>query len=322
MLAVYSWNALHLPLILSGIPHAEPRVVASDWEALEDVLASADCLILGVEWLGERNVLPLLTKLRAGSPDVPIVLVTRQEANNVRLLKGLIVEELVWLHEARGSLAHAIADARTRGMFHVLRNALGVEQRLSTRLREALLYACHADRAVHSVFALAAAVRCDRRTLWHGWHRAVGPYPRLEDLLHWLLLLRAASLKSSANSWTDVALELDVDERTLARHARRLAHLGLRDLAIAERGSLIGLFLSDIVKPVLPHVEWTMCPSLGHNDAVFRKRPATHPAPQYVSRAQLSECALEKRKPGRGAPLFTLERENHNGHAPGKPRGS
>src|SRR3954454_13080211 len=84
-----------------------------------------------------------------------------------------------------------------------LAQALDRAPRLPARLRGALLRACTAPRPFLSVSRLAAASDCDRRTLWRDWRRGVGPDSalRLEDVLHWLLLVRALALKTPQRSW-------------------------------------------------------------------------------------------------------------------------
>jgi hypothetical protein len=252
MLAVFSPCRAHLQALLDGLAPMEPRVVLADWQRLEQGISDVDCVLICIEWLAENDGLTRLGDLRSAIPGVPIVLVTRKEADNARLLKGLVLEEVVWLHEARAALAGAVARAFTCGLIQLLRTALSADRRLSPRLREALLYACQRDHSIYSVAILARAVRCDRRTLWHGWHRAVGATPRLEDFLNWLLLLRAAALKTPARCWCDVAAALDVNERTLARASSRLAGLRLSELASTDRQDLMNAFLSSVVRRILP----------------------------------------------------------------------
>lgn len=86
---------------------------------------------------------------------------------------------------------------------------------------------------MHSVAELAAAVGCDRRTLWQQWSQVVGPSSefRLQDFLHWLALLRAVGLKRPERSWDRVADAVGVHPHTLGRWARRYTGGTLRELA-------------------------------------------------------------------------------------------
>lgn len=255
MLAVFSRCNAHLHALLEGLSPTEPRIACGQWGQLMQATSSVDGVVVCIEWLAEGDNLQRLGDLRSAIPHLPIVLVTRKEADNVRLLKLLVIEEVVWLHEATSALGVAVARALTSGMIQILRTALRADRRLSPRLREGLLYACQRDAPVYSVATLARAVHCDRRTLWHAWHRAVGAGPRLEDFLHWLLLLRAVALKTPSRCWSEVAADLGVGERTLARNASRLADVGLRELASADRRDLMYAFMSSVIHPILPEID-------------------------------------------------------------------
>lgn len=201
-----------------------------------------------IEWLSEGEQLARLISLRARAPQVPFVLVTRKEADNIRLVIRVRVDEVVWLHEVSHALNAAVARARTRGLFHNLHFTISDNRQLSPRLRDALVHALRTEHHAYSVATLARAVRCDRRTLWHAWRRAVADGPRLEDFLHWLVLLRAAELKESARCWREVALTLGIDNRTLGRHAGRLLGMRLSDLAVLDRGELVRRFRETMLR--------------------------------------------------------------------------
>jgi len=107
---------------------------------------------------------------------------------------------------------------------------------LLTTLREALAYACRSERPVHSINELAAAVNRNRRSLWHQWTQAVGSSPplRLQDFLHWILLLRALGRKSPERTWAAVAEDLGLHAHTLWRYAKDLTGRTLPALTGAE----------------------------------------------------------------------------------------
>lgn len=252
MLAVYARGPSELEVVRDSLSPVERHVVLADWSTFERSLAAARCAVVFLEWLSEGDGLHRLTDTRRCMPDLPIVLVTRKDADNARLLKGLILEEVVWLHEARAALAVAVARAETRGALQLVRAAIRADRQLPPRLREALLYTCERGRLVRSVAALARALHCDRRTLWYAWHRVMPDGPRLEDLLHWLMILQAAALRSSLCSWTDVAAELQLDKRTLERYAMRLLGIRLSELARRDRRELISTFFATVVQPLIP----------------------------------------------------------------------
>lgn len=248
MLVVFARHPSHLRTL--GESLTPPQVICTppNWDALPAALVGAGCAVICIEWLGESEELSRLTALRARTPEVPFVLVTRKEADNIRLVIRVQVDEVVWLHEVSHALSAAVARARTRGLFHTLHLVIRDNRELSPRLREALLHALRAEHHAFSVATLARAVRCDRRTLWHAWRRAVVEGPRLEDFLHWLILLRAAELKESARCWRDVAHTLGIDNRTLGRHAARLLGMRLSDLAVLDRRELLQRFRETVLR--------------------------------------------------------------------------
>ena len=104
---------------------------------------------------------------------------------------------------------------------------------LPRRLREALALACDGGRTIRTVEKLAAVAGCDRRTLWTYWKQSVGRHSelRLQDFLHWVLLLRAAQSKTENRPWAEVAEELGIHPHTLGRLARQLTGTSLRKLS-------------------------------------------------------------------------------------------
>lgn len=136
-----------------------------------------------------------------------------------------------------------------------LSTALRQAGHLPPRLREALALACDERRSIRTVEKLAAAAGCDRRTLWTHWKSSVGPDAelRLQDFLHWLLLLRAAHRKMPALAWADVADEIGIHPHTLSRLARQLTGLSLRDLAAEGHAPLSRRFEAEVLSVVLPH---------------------------------------------------------------------
>ena len=129
---------------------------------------------------------------------------------------------------------------------------LRAAEHVPQKLREALALACEGERPIRTVERLACAVGCDRRTLWNQWKQVVGRDEplRLQDFLHWVLLLRAMSGKTAGRSWADVADDVGVHPHTLGRLARQLAGRTLRDLAAGGHAPVARRF-EDEVLPVL-----------------------------------------------------------------------
>lgn len=135
----------------------------------------------------------------------------------------------------------------------ILPGALRRAEHLPRRLREALAVACEDRRGIRTVEKLAAAAGCDRRTLWTHWkHSAAARHGlRLEDFLHWLILLRAMQRKTGALAWADVADEIGIHPHTLGRLARQLTGSTLRDLAAQGHSALASRFETQVVAPLL-----------------------------------------------------------------------
>lgn len=172
-----------------------------------------------------------------------MVLVTRFAPENARQLKDLALEEVVWLREAERELGPAVQRICTQG--HDYPRCLAVPfqeaEHLPPAVRAALAYACRAQPPVRSVNQLAAAVGCDRRTLWLHWKQAVSPKSelRLQDVLHWVLLLRAVGRKTPDRPWAAVAGDIGVSPDTLGRWAKCLAGATLEELAGSGRETLL-----------------------------------------------------------------------------------
>jgi hypothetical protein len=129
---------------------------------------------------------------------------------------------------------------------------------LPPRLRDALVLACDERRSIRTVEKLAAAAGCDRRTLWTHWKNAVngrGAGLRLQDFLHWVLLLRAAHRKRPSVAWADVADELGIHPHTLSRLARQLTGTPLRDLAAGGHTALAVRFEAEVAQALLPRAD-------------------------------------------------------------------
>ncbi|MFL5538977.1 MAG: helix-turn-helix transcriptional regulator [Longimicrobiaceae bacterium] len=129
--------------------------------------------------------------------------------------------------------------------------ALRQAMHLPPRLREALALACDERRGIRTVERLASAAGCDRRTLWTHWKAAVGSELRLQDFVHWLLLLRATHRKHGELAWADVADEIGIHPHTLSRLARQLTGCSLRDLAADGHAELVRRFEAEVLALVL-----------------------------------------------------------------------
>jgi hypothetical protein len=131
--------------------------------------------------------------------------------------------------------------------------ALRQSPHLPPRLGEALALACDEQRGIRTVDRLAAAAGCDRRTLWTHWRQALGldAELRLQDFVHWLLVLRATHRKAAGVSWAGAAHEVGIHPHTLSRLARQLTGCSLRDLEAEGHAALALRFEAEVLSVVL-----------------------------------------------------------------------
>jgi hypothetical protein len=220
-------------------PHEEPWW-ADSWEALERALPNASCAVVVLSWLlgtlGEARE-ARLRSLKERCPLPPLVIVTSKNADNALALRWVAAEEVVWLSEVESDLWPAVCRARANAMLvrlaGVVDRALPADRLLAT----AIAYACRAKPPLRSIRQLAAALACDRRTLWRHWRMASAGRMslRVEDMLDWFLLLDAVGRKIPGRSWSSIAGELQIHPHTLGRIAGRLAGRPLRTLTAADQ---------------------------------------------------------------------------------------
>lgn len=251
MLVLYSADPKQVPRLRSAIPTQRQVVAVENWGQLVRAIPAAQCSVIHVDHLESDTSLPRLSALKDRHPEHPVVLVTRWEVENARHLKDVSVEEVIWLLEVEQGLRPAIerACAREPNYVHCLALLFEQAENLPAGLREALGHACRSERPIHSVNALAASVKLNRRSLWHQWNRSVDPSAglRMQDFLHWILLLRALGRKTPDRSWAAVAEWLEISPQTLWRYARDLTGRTLPALERSE-DEVVCLFRSRVVE--------------------------------------------------------------------------
>lgn len=254
MLALYSADPKQVPRLRSALRSPRDMVAVTDWDQFQRVLPGARCSVVHVDHLDTACELPRLSAMRARHPRHPVVLVTRWDLENARHLKDVSVEEVIWMPEVDRGLRPAVdrACSRTPNPVHCLALVFESAEHLPRGLREALAHACRSEQPVRSVNELATAAGRNRRTLWHQWNRTLGGTPglRLQDFLHWLLLLRALAAKTPERSWASVAEALKLSPQTLWRYARDLTGRTLPALEEAE-GEVLSHFQDSVLRALL-----------------------------------------------------------------------
>jgi hypothetical protein len=205
-----------------------------------------------MDWLAGNPIIERLEALRVQYPRKPLVLATRKDADNVRLLRRIAIDEVVWTEDMEHSLGGAIERARGSSVFQDIAARFDGATHLPLKLRTALAHVFRLPKPIPTLEDLAAIVGCDRRTLWRLWVSAVPRDAglRLQDVLDWNLLLHACVLRGQAPSWSGVARKLSVHEHTLARAAKRLTGLSLRQLAETSPDVIVGIFHDRALMPI------------------------------------------------------------------------
>jgi hypothetical protein len=271
-LAVYVADERYRQKVEKAAPAGREVKAVDDWESFERAAAASECSVVVIPWLDAKPETRRLAIFKARHPLHPVVLVTRGDIENARALKDLSVDEVVWLGEMERELADAVGRTCVLRQTRSLADALRGAAHLPARLREALASACEYERPLRTVEKLAASAGCDRRTLWHQWKQAVdGGALRLQDFLHWLLLLRAAGRKTAGRPWSEVAEDVGVHPDTLGRLARQLTGRTLGQLSAGGQADVAAQFERRVLPSLLPERGPDKLPSIGQS-AVGQER--------------------------------------------------
>lgn len=251
--AIYCPDTDVIGRLKGSIPTGETMVPTDCWRTFQRSVGTRESLVIVLPGEVTAEQIERLATLQRRLPYHPLVLAVDRDAENLRRLSHLRVSEMIWTEELDRQLWPTLRRARTRGALRRFAGEFEAADWIPARLRDALAAACRSATPVFSVAQLAARVCRDRRTLWRLWQSAFGPEPplRLQDFVHWILLIRAASLRSTGLRWGAVASDLGVHEHTIARLARGLAGLNLRDVAAGGPAEVTRRFEQRVVTPLL-----------------------------------------------------------------------
>jgi hypothetical protein len=110
-----------------------------------------------------------------------------------------------------------------------------------------VLLAADLATTARTVNEISVALGVGRSTLWKAWRDSTGQRGRFEDLVDWLLLVKAMAAHAEAGGWLHAASRVAVHEHTLMRIARRLVGVSLLDLT-RTAGTL---FADSAIVPIL-----------------------------------------------------------------------
>lgn len=239
-----NWLALSRP----HLPLAAPVVGTVGWQAFLVLADAAECCIVAVPKHPPAGLLDNLRQFRHARPGAALVLVAEGPLPFGANEWGDIVRPP--LRAAR--LWPAIQASMTRAL--LTRATMDFERApLSSRtLRRALVTLCRATTPIRSVTELARAIGYHRRTLWYHWRRS-GIWrgaSTLEEVIDWVLLLRAAVCACQPIARAAIPTTLGVHRYTLRRILEQNAGLRIRDLSPDACPRIRDLFQSAILDPL------------------------------------------------------------------------
>jgi hypothetical protein len=229
MTAVFTTDQLYSPRLRAALPHA---TLAPSWESFCHACAAAECGVVLLPWDGRDATLEPLRQHASRFPQLALILITHNDAENARFIRNTPLADLLWIDEIEERLLSATMKAAQSRMVLRTANALTHATTIPAGIRSALAAALRGEYPLRSINDLASFCGRDRRTLWYHWHQLpTSEEIPLKDMIRWIILIRAATLKLPSRKWAAIADELGIDTRSLGRWANRLTGLRLRDLA-------------------------------------------------------------------------------------------
>jgi len=227
-------------------------VVLTAWQAVEAHLPRARCIVLGDQAPSLSGLPARARSLSQRAVSTIILAITTRTPEHARAFLGSGVTDILWLGDSPATLQAAVGTAMRRQPLDALAAQLHGATHLPLYLRNTLAYLCRSPSSVRTVHQLCEAAGCHRSTLWAQW-RAIGGHAqlRMQDLVDWVLLLRACSRRLPGASWNSVAAEIEVHEHTIARIARRLMRCSLRELRHPLASTAIHEALVAAIGPIL-----------------------------------------------------------------------
>jgi hypothetical protein len=250
-LVLYCPDARWLARVRTALGMSQKVVACDAWQSFERAAPRGSCLLIVVEWLRGADLLDRVQQLRLWLPLHPLVLVTGKDADAVRELSHIVVDEIVWPHEVERSLAQVVRRAAARKPLERIAGLIERAPHTPAHLQAALLVALRASRPLASLGQVADAIGCDRRTLWRASRRMPGLELRLQDLLDWVLVLRLSGLKTPGRKWSTIALEVGLHEHSVARLIRRLTGLSLRAFVGLGHAGVLRRFEQEVLPQLL-----------------------------------------------------------------------
>lgn len=214
---------------------------ASTWEVMQDWTMISGCWVVTVEWLERGRDFLLLRSLKAYQPPYhPTVLITQRDPANLRHLKDVTVEEVVWIDAIEEELPDACERLAAAEFRARLGDMIRQADSITPLLKTAIIHVLFVILPVTSVARLAANVGVDVERLRGSWPGSSTDDP-FGKFLAATLLLRAVELRLGGRDWDETALLLDIPSSDLAGAFRRFlgcdqdVAVGLGVLEVARR---------------------------------------------------------------------------------------
>jgi hypothetical protein len=255
MLVAFSTHEETLRRITAVVPREEGVHATADWHSFAIRAPLGSCRVIGIQ-SGDGSV-PQSADLAAARLE-PLILVTPRTNDCRPLVRAVVPTDVVWSSDIERELWTKVRLATTSSTLARVADCFRRATQLPPALREALALACSATRPVASVAELGALIGRDRRTIWRQWSqsRQANDALRIEDVLHWLILLRAVLQKDRHTSWRLVARSLDVHEHTLARSAQTLVGTTLGCLTFQGPHQVKAAFVDRVMTTVGGEGAW------------------------------------------------------------------
>lgn len=257
MYVVFSDDRDTLRSIENAFPRSEHVHATPDWHDFVFRAPLGECRVLGAQRAETCRRLSALGPQRVAEMQ-PLILVAARTLDLAPALGQIAPADIVWLSDVEHTLWSVVRRATTGSVLVRIARSFATAESLAPLIREALARACTSDRPITTVAELGMVVGRDRRTMWRLWRQSTTgrQAPRLEDALHWLLLLRASLRKDRYVTWHTIAQSLHVHEHTLARSAQALMGTTLSCLTLQGAQPVTAQFVERVLRPIAGERAW------------------------------------------------------------------
>ena len=200
----------------------------TEWPDLVIALASARICVCAIPNLADNDWRLLIT-LVARRHIVPVLLVTYETVDNVRALAQLAVADVLFMPVSDERLLSALHGLSKYTAFGMVANRLRSEScRLDPAIAGMLSMVCMDPTPMHTVSDLATRMGCHRSTFSERWSHSAAPGFRPHLFIDWMRVVHAIVERvRTGRSWSAIAVQLGMNEKTLYSAAQRVFHMQL-----------------------------------------------------------------------------------------------